>query len=243
MGKQTLCIIIEDQLPAQRILQRYLADLPSIKLVGIYEDCLSALSVLMEEPIDLILLDINLPKISGLNFLRSLHLPPKVIITTAYPQYALEGFELDVLDYLLKPISFDRFLMAIGKLNRNIGPTPLRPQITPPIASERSEKFIFVKSDKVLHRVDFEMIIYVEADGDFVHVVTTERKHLLSHTLKYWNTILPEHVFIQVHRSFIVNLAYIHQIRGNEIKLAARSIPIGRSYKAQLLRKIEKLLP
>ncbi|MEL7122732.1 MAG: response regulator, partial [Bacteroidota bacterium] len=126
MNKKINCLVIEDQVPAQRILTRYIADVPHLNLVATFGDCLSAMSTLEQSKIDLLFLDINLPKLSGLNFLKSLRNPPKTILTTAYPQYALDGFELDVLDYLLKPFSFDRFFKAINKLqltNEKSSPT------------------------------------------------------------------------------------------------------------------------
>ena len=237
MNKKINCLVIEDQVPAQRILTRYIADVPHLKLVATFGDCLSAMSTLEENEIDLLFLDINLPKLSGLNFLKSLRNPPKTILTTAYPQYALDGFELDVLDYLLKPFSFDRFFKAINKLQLSNE----KSSTTTPKEVEYLEQFVFVKSDKVLHRVDFQSIIYVQADGDFVRVVTTETKHFLSNTLKYWSSILPERHFLQVHRSYLVNISKIEYIRGNEIITKAGKVPVGRSFKNKLLETIEKI--
>jgi len=236
MSETITCMIIEDQLPAQRVLQRYIGDLPMLKLQATCGDGLTAMQELKQHSVDLIFLDINLPKISGLNFLRSLANPPKVIITSAYPQYAVEGFELDVIDYLLKPFSFERFLKAISKVM-----TPDKPSVSLS-NDEAKEEFTFVKSDKTIHRINFDEIIYIQSDNDFVHLVTTEKKYFLSQTLKYWNAILPKRAFVQIHKSYIVNLAKIENIRGNEVKTAQGAIPIGRSFKAQFLERIEEMM-
>ncbi len=230
------CIIIEDQLPAQRVLQRYIKDLPILQLKASCGDCLKAMQVLNEETVDLIFLDVNLPKISGLNFLRSLSNPPKVIITSAYPQYAIEGFELDVVDYLLKPFSFERFLKSISKL------LTTEESKGSDLNKNDNQKFVFIKSDKTIHRINFEEIIYIKSDGDYIRLVSAQKKYFLSQSLSYWNTILPSRSFIQTHKSYIVNLARIDQIRGNEISTEAGIIPIGRSYKQEFVRQLKRFM-
>lgn len=227
-------MIIEDQLPAQRVLKRYINDIPSLELTVTYEDCLSALEYLHNNSIDLLFLDINLPKISGLNFLRSQRILPRIIITTAYPQYAVEGFELEVIDYLLKPFSFERFLKAVSKIQPNT--------TTDNTPAEYSESFVFVKSDKAIHRIDFDQINFIQADGDFVHIVTEEKKYFISQTLKYWEAILPSHLFIRVHRSYIINLSKTNQIQGNQIKIKNATIPIGRSYRNSFFDRLDRLM-
>lgn len=228
------CLIIEDQIPAQRVLKRYIQDVPHLNLIGCLTDCLSAMDQLNRDKIDLIFLDINLPKISGLNFLRSLRNPPAIIITSAYPEYAIEGFELNVIDYLLKPIAFDRFLKAISKINRA--------EKYSETSDQKEEPFIFVKSDKVLYRINFSDIIYIQAKGDYVHVITNEKKYFLLQTLKYWKAVLPKKQFVQVHKSFIANLANIDSIMGNQIKTSQGIVPVGRSYKGDLLLKLKTLM-
>lgn len=225
-------MIVEDQIPAQRILKRYIKDLPTLELIATCGDCLKAVEQLNMQSIDLIFLDINLPKISGLNFLRSLSNPPLVIITSAYPQYAVEGFELDVIDYLLKPFSFERFLKATFKaMQRRSGE-----QVQ--AVEEPGEQFVFVKSDKEIHRVNFGEILFIQSEGDFVKVITTQKRHFLYQTLKYWNSILPVQYFVQVHKSYIVNLSKIDSIRGNQIKVDQSLIPIGRSFRQAFLEKV-----
>lgn len=230
------CIIIEDELPAQRVLKNYIADVPYLELEETFKSPVNAMETLQSSDIDLLFLDINLPKISGLNFLRSLNHPPKVIITTAYPDYAHEGFDLDVVDYLLKPFSFERFLKALSKLKDE-------KEIQSKERSElvASQRYAFVKVDKTLHRVDFEKIQYIESDKDYVKIVLQEKSLMLLQTLKHWEKLLPDDEFARVHKSFIVNIAQINKIAGNQIMIASKNIPIGRHYKQNFMDKIEPI--
>lgn len=230
------CIIIEDELPAQRVLKNYINDVPYLELEEAFKSPVQAMETLQSKDIDLLFLDINLPRISGLNFLRSLSNPPKVIITTAYPDYAHEGFELDVVDYLLKPFSFDRFLKALSKLKSTKSESALKES-----ESDRTHRYAFVKVDKTLHRVDFADIRYIESDKDYVRIITDDQSLMLLQTLKHWEQMLPDNDFSRVHKSYIVNIAHIDKIIGNRIKIASESIPIGRHYKQNFLDKIEPI--
>lgn len=233
------CLIIEDELPAQRVLKNYIDDVPYLELADTFKSAVDALETIQSGDIDLLFLDINLPKISGLNFLRSLKNPPRVIVTTAYPDYAHEGFELDVVDYLLKPFSFERFIQALSKLkteqaNENSsGKVPIR---------DYQHQYAFVKVDKTLHRVDFPEIKYIESDKDYVKIIRSGGENLmLLQTLKHWLKMLPNEHFSQVHKSYIVNIAKIDKIAGNQIKIGDATIPIGRHYKQDFLDKIEPI--
>ncbi|MGD8426323.1 MAG: LytTR family DNA-binding domain-containing protein [Balneolaceae bacterium] len=230
------CLVIEDELPAQRVLKKYIADVPYLDLVGTFKSPVEAMETLQSTPIDVLLLDINLPKISGLNFLRSLQNPPRVIITTAYPNYAHEGFELNVVDYLLKPFSFDRFLKALSKIQTTQANGPDQKQ-----KIENGGRFVFVKVDKVLHKVSFDEILYIESDKDYVNIVKADGSLMLLQTLKYWEDLLPDEHFSRVHKSFIVNISKIDKIAGNQIQIGDRYIPIGRSFKQEFLDKIETI--
>ena len=232
------CLIIEDELPAQRVLKNYIADVPYLELCGTYTSAMEALESIQSQDIDLLFLDINLPKISGLNFLRSLNNPPKVIITTAYTDYAHEGFELDVVDYLLKPFSFERFIQSLSKLKTETKKT------TPNEAGsgrEYEHRYAFVKVDKTLHRVDFDDIMYIESDKDYVKIVRDGENLILLQTLKHWQNMLPDKNFSRVHKSYIVNIARIDKIVGNQIKIGDAVIPIGRYYKQDFMDKIEPI--
>jgi DNA-binding LytR/AlgR family response regulator len=223
------CLVIEDELPAQRVLKKYIGDVPSLELVGMHKSAVEVMETLRDEQIDLLFLDINLPKISGLNFLRSLNEPPQVIITTAYPDYAHEGFELNVVDFLLKPFSFERFLKAVSK-------------VTSTAKSEstlRKQQYVFVKVDNSLQKVDFETIIFIESDRDYVRVVMESGRFRHLQTLKYWDSLLPDKHFSRVHKSFIVNIAKVQKIVGNRIEMPGEIIPIGRHYKEGFMKQIE----
>lgn len=233
------CLIIEDELPAQRVLKNYIADVPYLELCGTFTSAMDALETIQSQDIDLLFLDINLPKISGLNFLRSLNNPPKVIITTAYTDYAHEGFELDVVDYLLKPFSFERFIQSLSKLKTEAG----EKKASSSDANHRDyeHSYAFVKVDKTLHRVDFDDIKYIESDRDYVKIVKEGENLMLLQTLKHWENMLPGKNFARVHKSYIVNISRIDKIIGNQIKIGDTVIPIGRYYKEDFMDKIEPI--
>lgn len=218
------CIIIEDQLPAQRIIQKYLSDLPSFELIGSFQNAIEALDFLNSHETDLIFLDINLPKISGINFLKNLANPPQVIITSAYSQYALEGFELSVVDYLLKPFSFERFVKAISKVRS--------------ASNEAPPETIFLKSDKEFFQVTLADILYIKGDDDFTRVYTKDKLHLDTRTMKVWMEELPSR-FIRIHKSYIINKEAITKIAGQRVFLDKEALPIGRSYKEQVMKLVE----
>jgi len=239
------CVIIEDEPPARKVLAKYIDDIPFLKLSGEFANAMEAMEKLNSGDVDILFLDINLPKISGLNFLRSLQNPPKVIITTAYSEYALEGFELDVVDYLLKPISFERFMKAVSKIKQQ--KSPETGETSQKSSNEDEENnhdlaFTFVKSDNSMYRIDFDDIRYIESDEDYVDVKTEESKYHLRNTLKYWNNRLPDHKFVRVHKSFIVNISKIEHISGNRIIMKDTNIPIGRSYKKRFFEMVENLM-
>lgn len=228
------CLVIEDELPAQRVLKNYIADVPDLELLGTFTSAVEALETLREKEINLLFLDINLPKVSGLNFLRSLSNPPQVIITTAYPDYAHEGFELSVVDYLLKPFSFERFLQAVSKVE-----SP--GQSNTDTAGNRNQTFTFIKVDKTLQKVDFKDIQYIESDRDYVKIVMPKNSFMHLQTLKHWEELLPNDTFVRVHKSFIVNIQKVEKIVGNRIEIGDEVIPIGRHYKQDFMDKIETI--
>lgn len=221
------CIIIEDEPLAQDILKRYIEDTPSLELAAVFPDAVSAQQAVLVMRPDLIFLDINLPSLSGVNFLRSLHQPPPVIFTTAYQDFALEGFELNAVDYLLKPFSFERFMKAVNKVlviqtarSNN--------------ANEEIEDAIFIKVDKRLVRVPLVDILSLEAVDDYVRLSAKGKEYLTNNTLKHLGEQLPSTHFIRVHKSYIVSKSAIEYIEGNYIKLAGKEIPIGAAYKEEV---------
>ena len=219
------CIIIEDQPPAQRILKKYIEDIGPLQLRGTFSDATQAMELLKTESIDLIFLDIHLPKLSGIDFLRSLSHPPAVILTTAFPDYALESYELDVVDYLLKPFSFQRFVKAVSKTTR-----PNRPsEASPPPASPAE---IFIKSGYEHIKVAVEDIAFIKSDADYTELWIPGRKLLSSESLRHWSEALDTRQFVRVHKSYIINVAKIRKVVGNQIHLSDETmVPIGRAYK------------
>lgn len=229
-----ICIIIEDQLPAQRILKRYIGDIPELTLLESFTDPLAALAFMKEEQVDLIFLDIHLPKISGMDFLKIMPYPAKVILTTAFSEYALDGYEFDVVDYLLKPIPFNRFMKAVSKV---IYQPDLKSTATP--AATASNDFIFVKSDKAILKIDFSAIVYIKAEDNYTRIMGQDKNHFLSYTLKYWEDVLPVDSFCRIHKSYIINIKCIEKIEGNQVITYKEILPIGRSYKEDFMRRIE----
>ena len=230
---QCKCIIVEDEPLAQNILKKYIADHPSLELVATCTDALEAQLILNKQSIHLIFLDINLPKLSGINFLKSLLQSPLIIFTTAYPEFAVEGFELNAVDYLLKPFSFERFLKAVNKVIEKLNNFSLPKK-------EEIDAFIFFKSDKKIHKVDLESIHYIEAVGDYMKVITDSGQLLINETMKNLQEELPARSFIRVHKSFIISRNRIKFIEGNYIQVENKSIPIGATYRNDVLASTDK---
>lgn len=232
------CIIIEDEMPAQRILKNYISKFPELELVGSFQSVFPANSFLESTPVDLVFLDINLPDINGLQFIRTLNNPPRIIMTTAYHEHAVESFELETIcDYLVKPFSIERFLKAINKAKKHHPPQNARTE-----SNEYTEKYVYVKVDKTLHKLEFNDICVVESNKNYVTLINTETKLSYIDTLKSWIEKLPKDRFIQVHKSFIINLDHVVKINGNQIQVNQHKIPIGRIYKKQLMNAVNTKL-
>ncbi len=224
------CIIIEDQPPAQRILQKYIRDFGQIDLMATFPDALSALEFLKQDKVDVIFLDIHLPKISGIEFLKILPYSPKIILTTAFADYALQGYELDVSDYLLKPFSFERFMKAVSKVlyqTEDILPQSATnsSQATP------SSKILFVKTGKEYQKIETSTIQFVKSNGDYTQIFTTTGKHLVSQPLKYWIDKLAPQFFCQIHKSYLINVLHITKVVSNQVYIGDELLPIGRTYR------------
>jgi len=232
------CIIIEDQPPAQRILKKYIADTGTLALKGIFSDALQAVEFLKTERVDLIFLDIHLPKISGIDFLKSLPKPPHVILTTAFSDYALESYELNVVDYLLKPFSFQRFVKAISKVpSGSVHPTKQVTRENDP----RMLKEIFIKSGYEHIKIAIDDILYIKSDADYTEIHTPGKKLLSQQSLNYWTEILIPSQFVRVHKSYIINSSKVEKIAGNRIHLCDQTIiPIGRAFRDGLLNRFVK---
>lgn len=225
------CIIIEDEKPAQRVLQQFIQQCPNLELQGVFKTAMEAQSLLNSNRVDLLFLDINLPLISGIALLKSLRTPPLVIITTAYSEFALESFELDVVDYLLKPFTFERFLKATNKAFKISQIHKFEAQNE----KEQTTNHIIINVDKTLHKLRLEDVFYVASDKDYVSFFTAKRKYMFVGRLKDWESKLNNKGFVRVHKSYLINTGHIIKVAGNTIKLAEQDLPIGRKYRSDFL--------
>lgn len=223
------CIIIDDEPGGRKVIEEYIAETPFLRLAGKAEDPMQALPLLTANDVHLIFLDIQMPKINGIDFLKSLKNPPMVIITTAFSEYALQGFELDVIDYLLKPVSLERFLRAAQKA---LDYHSLQGR------SEKSGDYFFVKSNNRYERVNFDEVLFVEAANNYIIIHTPDRKLIAYLTFKGVEDILPTADFIKVHKSFIVSLSKIQNLDSEEIRIGKHVIPISRSLKESVMNKV-----
>ena len=229
------CIIVEDETLAQDVLQSHLQKIDRLELVAICNNALEAREVLNKQDVDLMFLDIQLPGMTGLNFLRSLPTPPLVVLTTAYSEYAVESYEFNIIDYLLKPVSFERFCKAINKIVDG----RLHTQVT-----KEKDNFpgdhIFVKSNSKFFKVNFSEIIYIEGMKDYLKIHTREYSLVTLQTMNDMEKILPVKQFIRVHKSYIIAVAHIKSIYGNSIEMENETIPVGINYKDKVMYLINK---
>ncbi|MEH0158573.1 LytTR family DNA-binding domain-containing protein [Limibacter armeniacum] len=229
------CLIIDDEELAREGIAEYVTDVPFLNTVCTCESAIQAQQVLLEHKVDLIFLDINMPRISGLDFLKMQANPPMVIITTAYPQYALEGYELNVLDYLVKPIPFERFLKAVNKAYEQF--ELLHKEVSPPVDNE---DYIFIKEDFQYRKIKLTDIQYVEAQNNYIRIITTDGEHQTLYTLKEIEKRLPEKKFLRVQKSFIVNIKHVDAVEGNMLMVGDTAITMSRSLKQEVMDRIFK---
>lgn len=228
------CMIIDDEPLARKGLKEYIADLDFLQLDSEYDSAVKAMDRLKSGAIQLLFLDIQMPKLNGIELLRSLQHPPLVVFTTAYPQYALEGYELDVLDYLVKPISFTRFVKAAMKAKEHI---ESRAQGTPAAAAD---DHFFIKTDGRLVKILYTEMLFAEATQNYVTIHTRDKKYMTHLTFKSIEENLPASLFLKVHKSYIVNLSRIDGIDTGGIVIGAHTIPISRANREEILEGILK---
>ena len=219
------CIIVEDEPLAAKVLADYIAQVPFLQLQGTFRDAILATEYLRENQVDLIFLDIHLPKLKGMAFLKTLTHPPAVIITTAYHQYAVEGFNLNVTDYLLKPFEFERFLVAVNKV-RSAAPEPQQP-----VSRQEQKEHLFVNVQKKKVKISFSDILYVESQREYVRIVTTKSEYLSKLSTHEIEEMLPANLFKRIHRSFIVAINRIDSYTSEEVEISGVTIPVGRAYR------------
>lgn len=218
------CIIIEDEPLAIKVLADYVSQVPFLELQGTFKDAILATEYLRDNTVDLIFLDIHLPKLKGMAFLKTLSNPPAVIITTAYHQYAVEGFNLSVTDYLLKPIEFDRFLIAVNKV-KTAHPDKQRAKV------QEAKDYLFLNIQKKKVKLLFSDIVYIESQREYIKIVTTKHEYFSKMGTHEIESLLPAHLFKRIHRSFIVSVGKIESYTAEAVEVNGVSIPIGRGYK------------
>lgn len=227
-------VIVDDEPIAHRIIEKYCNDLPHLEKKGNCYNAFEAMQFLNENKVNLLFLDINMPKLSGFDFLKTIQNPPKIIVTTAYKEFALEGYELNISDYLLKPFSFERFVKAVNKtfMNLNLAEENTTKNIIED--AKTASKSFFLKSDKKHHQVHLDSILFIQAYGHYTKVYL-EKEMILSHEkISSFEVFLPKNEFIRTHKSFIVAKTKINQIEGNRILIKDHKIPVGQTYKGNL---------
>lgn len=219
------CIIIEDEPLATKVLTDYIQQVPYLELKGSFKDAILATDYLRNNPVDLIFLDIHLPKLKGMAFLKTLISPPSVIVTTAYHQYAVEGFNLNVTDYLLKPFEFERFLVAVSKVKTGQKDRPSAAEVT------ETRDFIFLNVQKKKVKIQFSDILYIESQREYIKVVTTKAEYIAKMSTHEIEELLPPGLFKRIHRSFIISVNKIESYTAEIVEVNGISIPVGRGYR------------
>ena len=233
--KNIRCLIVDDEPVARKILCEFVETIPFLSLSGQFENAVQANSFLQRTPVDLMFVDIEMPMIPGLEFIKSSPVKPMVIITTAFPEYALESYELDIIDYLLKPIGYSRFFKAVQKAKEY---NDLKDLALPNLLSS----YIFVRSEKRIEKLELNDILYIESLGNYINIFLENGKLIAYLTLKSLESQLPKNEFIKIHQSFLVSFSKIKSIEGNHVKINNKSLPISRNYKDAIMHLIEQRL-
>ncbi len=228
---KTKCLVIDDEPLARDLMRSHIEKLENFEIVEECSDAMKALHALQNYPVDLMFMDIQMPQITGIEFLKTLKHPPKVIITTAYREYAIDGFELDVVDYLLKPITFERFLKSINKYFQ-VSQDDLTPEQSANPTIQNEEAFIYVKENKKVIKIHLSEIVYVEGLSEYVQIYTENKKIITKTSMTNMEEKLPDSDFLRIHKSYIVSLPKIEAFTSSSIELNGKELPIGRSYKS-----------
>ena len=236
--KKIICLAVDDEPLALSVLKKYIASVPALELAGSCSNAVQALQTLQEYQVDLIFLDIQMPQIMGTDFIRTLKRSPKIIFTTAYRKYAVEGFELDAVDYLLKPISFERFLKAVNKVLQTDINAPDSVYHNTDIISESPNTCLYVRADRKMVKINLNDILYIEALSDYIKIITLTKTIVTKYLLSSAEETLPKANFIRIHRSFIVAISKIDSYNSDSIQIGKVELPVGRLYK----KDVNKLL-
>jgi DNA-binding LytR/AlgR family response regulator len=232
-GAKIKCMIVDDEPVARDIILHYCSLLPELSVVAVCANALEAKNILQQQPVDILFLDINMPLLDGIAFVKTLVSKPQVIFTTAYKEFAVDAFELAAADYLLKPFSFERFIVAVDKTREKIS-NPLTLQQGEPYGTDH----IFVRAEGKIIKVFFSELLVAEASGNYTRIITTGKTFLQNSTFTAFEALLPENIFLRVHRSFIINKKRITHIDGNTVYLDKVEVPVGSHYKERFLREI-----
>ena len=237
MMNQINCVITDDEPIARDIILNYCSHLPFLKVIAVCANALEAKAVLQKEKVDLIFLDINMPVLDGISFIKTLRQPPQIIFTTAYKEYALNAFDLSTVDYLLKPFSLDRFMMAVDKaLERmNANSSAVQTEQSAPQVAES----VFIRTENKIYRVLYRDILYAEASGNYIKVICRNQTLMPLITISNFEEQLPGSMFVRIHRSYIININCITLIEGNRVFVNNIELPIGSSYKEQFLKLLK----
>ena len=228
------CLIVDDEPVAQQIIGKYLSELATYEIVDTCLNALEAMEILRRQQVDLLFLDIEMPKLKGLAFLKALPKTPHVIITTAHREYAYESFELEVLDYLLKPISFDRLSQAVNRYAQ-----AAQASVSDPNPAKQEVDFIFVRADRQMQKVVFSDILYLESFSDYIKIHCRDKTIVTRETMTAMQAKLPTEQFLRIHRSFIISLSAIQSFTHEQVLIADQTLTISRSYKAEVIRVLQ----
>ncbi|WP_229315660.1 LytR/AlgR family response regulator transcription factor [Larkinella humicola] len=226
---------MDDEPIARDIIQTYCSHFPNLKVVASCSNALEAKAELQKQPIDLLFLDINMPVLNGISFLKTLRNQPQVIFTTAYKEYAVDAFDLSAIDYLLKPFSLERFMVAVDKALERLQPNPVSIQ---EITEKNTEDYLFVKTDGKIYKIFYSDLLYAEASGNYTKIITMQNTILPGMTFSSLEELLPKSRFLRVHRSFLINKSKITHIEGNRIFIGKNEIPIGSNYRDGFLKSL-----
>lgn len=232
------CLVIDDERLAREYIKRYIAKIPQLELVGEFNSPLKAMEILKNQKIDLLFLDIQMPDITGVEFVKSLQIKPEVIFTTAYQEYALEGFNLSAVDYLLKPFSFERFFQAVNKVIDKLETKETQEELPAlELVSQASvaDNYLSIRADRKFYKINFEELIYIEGQKAYVSFYTKKKRITALASLKDLEESLPKDQFIRIHKSYIVAIHEISSLEGNMIEIGDKQLPVGKSYKEAVL--------
>lgn len=231
------CLLVDDEPLARDVLRRYIDMLPTLQCCGECGNAIEAMSFLQQHPVDLLFLDIHMPQLKGIDLLKILSHPPRVILTTAYAEYAVEGYDLDIVDYLLKPIQFERFLKAVGRAFQHVRQGDEGQ--TPPVAEEaKKEAYIYLRADRKMVKVLLQDILYIESMKDYIKVFTIGGTIITKQSITAMEAMLPENAFIRTHRSFIASVDKIRSFTSELIEIEKAEIPIGKLYRNSVLKAL-----